>query len=42
MVEFIFGAVAGVVVTSVVFIIFGKNNKNTIDKARDAIVSKFD
>lgn len=38
---FLLGLLIGTVVTGVVFIVFGKNNKNKINKAREAIVGAY-
>ena len=39
---FLFGFLTGAVVTGVVFIIFYKNNLNTLAKARQALVDVYD
>lgn len=40
MLGFIAGVLVGSVVTGLAFIWFGKNNKNTIEKARETIKDK--
>jgi len=39
---FIFGLIVGIVVTGVVFIIFGKGNKKSITIAREALLKVYD
>jgi uncharacterized membrane protein YgaE (UPF0421/DUF939 family) len=41
MLTFLAGLGIGVVVTAVVFIVFGRNNRNKIDRARDAILNTY-
>lgn len=40
--EFVAGIVVGTLVTGVMFIVFGKNNKNKIEKARKEIVDAYE
>lgn len=41
MVEFIIGLAIGTVVTSIVFIVWGKNNQKSINAAREEIVGVY-
>ena len=40
--EFLIGAIVGAAVSGVVFIVFGKNNKNKIALARQEIVDAYE